>query len=49
MVPIEAGRQLALGIPGARFIAFQGHNHLFLQNEPASGRFFEEVRLFLSA
>jgi len=47
IVPIEAGRQLAAGIPGARFIAFQGQNHLFLQHEPASDRFFEEIRLFL--
>jgi pimeloyl-ACP methyl ester carboxylesterase len=47
MVPIEAGRQLATGIPGARFIALQGQNHLFLQHEPASDRFFEEIRLFL--
>ncbi|SDR62008.1 Adenylate cyclase, class 3 [Rhizobiales bacterium GAS113] len=49
VVPIEAGRQLAAGIPGARFIAFQGRNHLFLQHEPASARFFEEIRLFLGA
>jgi len=48
MVPIAAGRQLAAGIPGARFIAFQGQNHLFLEHEPASDRFFEEIRLFLS-
>ncbi|QKC85466.1 alpha/beta fold hydrolase [Mesorhizobium sp. NZP2077] len=48
MVPIEAGRQLAAGIPGARFIAFEGQNHLFLEHEPASDRFFEEIRLFLS-
>jgi len=47
MVPIEAGRQLAAGIPGARFIAFEGQNHLFLEDEPASDRFFEEVGLFL--
>jgi pimeloyl-ACP methyl ester carboxylesterase len=47
IVPIEAGRQLAAGIPHARFIAFQGKNHLFLQHEPASDRFFEEIRLFL--
>jgi pimeloyl-ACP methyl ester carboxylesterase len=48
MVPIEAGRQLAEGIPGARFIAFEGQNYLFLEHEPASDRFFEELRLFLS-
>jgi class 3 adenylate cyclase/pimeloyl-ACP methyl ester carboxylesterase len=45
--PIEAGRQLATGIPGARFVAFQGQNHLFLESEPACQRFFEEIKLFL--
>jgi class 3 adenylate cyclase/pimeloyl-ACP methyl ester carboxylesterase len=44
---IEGGRALAAGIPGARFVAFQGQNHLFLENEPASQRFFEEIELFL--
>ena len=48
LVPIEAGRQLAAGIPGAHFMALQGQNHLFLQHEPASERFFEEIKLFLS-
>jgi class 3 adenylate cyclase/pimeloyl-ACP methyl ester carboxylesterase len=47
IVPIEAGRQLAAGIPGARFIALPGRNHLFLEHEPASDRFFEEISLFL--
>ena len=47
MVPFEAGRQLAAGIPGARFIALPGRNHLFLEHEPASDRFFEEIRFFL--
>jgi class 3 adenylate cyclase/pimeloyl-ACP methyl ester carboxylesterase len=46
--PFEAGRQLAAGIPGAHFIALQGQNHMFLEHEPASNRFFEEVKLFLS-
>ena len=45
--PIEAGRALAAGIPGARFVALQGQNHLFLEKEPASQRFFEEIKLFL--
>ena len=45
--PLEAGRQLAAGIPGARFIALPGQNHLFLEHEPASDRFFEEISLFL--
>jgi pimeloyl-ACP methyl ester carboxylesterase len=46
--PIEAGRQMAAGIPGARFIALPGKNHLFLEHEPACDRFFEEINLFLS-
>jgi class 3 adenylate cyclase/pimeloyl-ACP methyl ester carboxylesterase len=47
MCPVEAGRILAAGIPGARFVALQGQNHLFLEHEPASERFFEEIELFL--
>jgi class 3 adenylate cyclase/pimeloyl-ACP methyl ester carboxylesterase len=46
--PVEAGRQMAAGIPDARFVAFPGQNHLFLKNEPAAARFFEEIKLFLS-
>jgi pimeloyl-ACP methyl ester carboxylesterase len=45
--PIEAGRALAAGLPGARFVAFQGQNHLFLEKEQASQRFLEEIQLFL--
>lgn len=48
MVPLEAGRELASGIPGARFVTFEGRNHFFLEHEPATQRFFEETRLFLS-
>jgi class 3 adenylate cyclase/pimeloyl-ACP methyl ester carboxylesterase len=47
--PIEAGRVLAAGIPGARFVALQGQNHLFLEKEQASQRFFEEIKLFLGS
>ena len=46
-VPFEAGRKMAAGIPGARFVALEGRNHLFQENEPAAQRFFEELRLFL--
>jgi pimeloyl-ACP methyl ester carboxylesterase len=46
-VPFEAGRQLAVSIPAARFIALPGRIHLFLEHEPASDRFFEEIGLFL--
>jgi pimeloyl-ACP methyl ester carboxylesterase len=48
IVPIDAGRKMAAGIPGAHFIAFPGRNHLFLKQEPAAARFFEEINLFLS-
>ncbi len=47
-VPFAAGRTMAAGIPGARFIPLQGQNHLFLEHEAASERFFEEIELFLN-
>lgn len=47
MVPFEEGKALAAGIPGARFVAMHGRNHFFLEDEPASERFFEEMKLFL--
>jgi pimeloyl-ACP methyl ester carboxylesterase len=47
LVLIERGRPLAAGIPGARFVTLPGQHHLFQENEPASQRFFEEVKLFL--
>jgi pimeloyl-ACP methyl ester carboxylesterase len=34
-VPFEAGRRMAAGIRGARFVPLQGRNHLFLESEPA--------------
>lgn len=46
-VPVEAGRQMAAGISGARFVALDGRNHIPFEGEPATERFFEEIRLFL--
>ena len=46
--PFEAGRQMAAGIPGARFVTLHGKNHFFLPGEPAAIRFWEELQLFLS-
>jgi pimeloyl-ACP methyl ester carboxylesterase len=46
-VPIELGRRMAAGIPGARFVAMPGRNHILLEGDPAMARFLEEVRLFL--
>jgi pimeloyl-ACP methyl ester carboxylesterase/DNA-binding SARP family transcriptional activator len=47
-VPFDAGRGLATGIPGARFVALESKNHLILSHEPAWPRFLREVRAFLS-
>jgi pimeloyl-ACP methyl ester carboxylesterase len=47
--PFEAGRELAAGIPGARFVALQGQNHMPLPQDPATERILEEIRLFLKA
>ena len=47
VVPFEEGRRLATMIPGARFVALEGQNHLLLEDEPAWLRFLEEVRNFL--
>ena len=48
-VPVEFGRRMAAGIPGARFVAMPGRNHIPQENEPAAERLLEEVRLFLAA
>jgi class 3 adenylate cyclase/pimeloyl-ACP methyl ester carboxylesterase len=47
-VPFEAGRRMAAGIPGARFVPLSGRNHLFLETEPAFGQFLEQTRAFLA-
>jgi class 3 adenylate cyclase/pimeloyl-ACP methyl ester carboxylesterase len=47
-VPFDFGRGLAAGIPGARFVPLQSRNHLILENEPASARFVQEIRVFLA-
>ena len=49
MVPVDQGKALAAGIPGARFVSFPGRNHFFLEHELASERFFQEVSSFLNA
>jgi class 3 adenylate cyclase/pimeloyl-ACP methyl ester carboxylesterase len=48
MNPFEEGRRMASAIPGARFVALQGNNHMMLPGEPAAVRFIEELELFLS-
>ena len=46
-VPFEEGRILAASIPGARFVALDGHNHMILDGDPARGRFLGEIKGFL--
>ena len=47
MVPVEWGRELAAGIPGARFIALPGKNHIMLEGDPGMPRFYEEIENFV--
>lgn len=46
-ISFEGGRQIAAGIPGARFVALEGQNHVMLKSEPAWSRFLDEMRTFL--
>ncbi len=45
--PFAEGMFIAAGIPGARFVALEGRNHLILDCDPGWPKFREEVRRFL--
>ena len=45
--PFDEGRRVAAGIPGARFVALEGKNHVPLKGEPAWTRLLDEMRDFL--
>lgn len=47
-VPFELGRELAMEIPNARFVALDSVNHVVLETEPAWQRFIDEVSAFLA-
>jgi pimeloyl-ACP methyl ester carboxylesterase len=47
LVRSHLGRELAAGIPGARFVALPGKNHVLLEQDPGLPRFFEELEDFL--
>ena len=49
IVPFEAGRRMAAGIPGSRFVPLEGQNHLILETDAAWPRFMDEVKKFLAA
>ena len=46
-IPIEQGRELAAGIPRARFVTLPGRNHALLGQDPGLPRYFEELQGFL--
>jgi len=47
VIPVEEGRLLASGIPGAEFVELDSRNHILLEHEPAWLRFREAVLSFL--
>ena len=47
IVPSAHGRELAAGIPGARFVALPGKNHILLEQDPGLPVFFEDLKDFL--
>lgn len=48
VAPVEEGRLLASGIPGAEFVELDSRNHVLLEHEPAWQRFQEAVLSFLA-
>jgi DNA-binding winged helix-turn-helix (wHTH) protein/alpha-beta hydrolase superfamily lysophospholipase len=46
-VQFEEGRRIAAGIPGARFVALEGSNHIILEGDPGRSRLLEEIGNFL--
>ena len=47
-VPFTAGRELAGGIPGARFVSLDSSNHLMPADDPAWPRLLREINAFLA-
>jgi pimeloyl-ACP methyl ester carboxylesterase len=47
VTPFEAGRLMAARIPGARFVSFEGRNHVLLETEPGWQTFLRELRQFI--
>jgi class 3 adenylate cyclase/pimeloyl-ACP methyl ester carboxylesterase len=46
-IPIAESRDLAAGIPGARFVALPGQDHFLLEQHPGLSMFFRELSDFL--
>jgi len=47
IIPFESGRQLATGIPGARFLPLDGRNHFILPNEAVGAVMVKAIYEFL--
>jgi len=47
VAPIDEGRRLAAGIPGAQFVELDSRNHILLDGEPAWDRFRDAVVDFM--
>src|SRR5690606_14807327 len=47
-IAFEKGRELAMGIPGARFVPLESRNHLILEHEPAFDYWMREALRFLA-
>jgi pimeloyl-ACP methyl ester carboxylesterase len=46
-VPIAWGRELAAGIPNARFVTLPGKNHVLLEQDPGPAQLIEELKSFV--
>jgi DNA-binding SARP family transcriptional activator/pimeloyl-ACP methyl ester carboxylesterase len=47
LAPFNRGRELAAGIPDARFVGLETRNHLLPEDDPAYVRWLQEIREFL--
>ena len=47
-IPIQLGREVAARIPGARFVALPGANHIMLDQDPGVAPLFDELSDFLN-
>lgn len=46
-IPLEMGRALASGIPGAHFVPLESRNHILLDSEPAWQEGLKAVAQFM--
>lgn len=46
-VPFVLGQEIAVGIPGAKFVPLEGRNHMLLPTDPAFRQFYNAVATFL--